>query len=161
MRKKVMWSKIAQCLRDQGYNFTPDQVAGRWKTITRAYKNTKDHNNKSGNSRKTYEYDTELDELMGDCPTVNPPHLQSSRKSASQTIESEECSDTDVESQSPREKKPRKSNSSEILEFLRLHAAQQKERQKEEGARKEKMHADKLSLLSNLVSAINKSKPDN
>lgn len=49
LRKKVLWNHVSKELGDKGYKYTPDQVAGRWKTLTRQYKAARDNNRKSGN----------------------------------------------------------------------------------------------------------------
>ena len=42
------------------------------KTLIRAYKQVKDHNSRSENSHKTYQYEKELDELFGEKPNIIP-----------------------------------------------------------------------------------------
>ena len=42
------------------------------KTLLRAYNSLKDHTSRSGNYRKTYHYEKELDELFGGRPNVTP-----------------------------------------------------------------------------------------
>ncbi|KAH3698108.1 hypothetical protein DPMN_085627 [Dreissena polymorpha] len=54
LRKKSMWEKISEEMREKGYNFSAEQVSGRWKTLIRAYKNIKAHNAKSDSSLKTF-----------------------------------------------------------------------------------------------------------
>jgi hypothetical protein len=48
-------------MHKEGYTFTWEQVPGMWKTLVTALKKTKDHNNKSGNDRKTCAFEKELD----------------------------------------------------------------------------------------------------
>jgi hypothetical protein len=52
-----MFIEITEKMHKEGYTFTWEQVQGRWKTLVTALKKTKDHNNKSGNDRKTCAFD--------------------------------------------------------------------------------------------------------
>ncbi|XP_060085706.1 uncharacterized protein LOC132565115 [Ylistrum balloti] len=170
MTKKCLWQKISNSFREKTYNYTPDQVSGRWKTITRAYKSIKDHNKKSGNSKKNYEYEEDLDDLMGDCPTISPVTISSQKRkqpeASSQDEDDDEIVDQDQDSSSseasiPKEasrKKVKKSKSSEVMDLLKLHTQQQQEFRKEEAARKDKMHKEKMALLSTLVQSLQQKK---
>ena len=63
-----------------GYKFSTDQIQGRWKSLCRAYKNVKYHNNKSGNDQMHYEYENELDQVFRDDPLISPKVVSSSLK---------------------------------------------------------------------------------
>lgn len=54
-------------------------MAGRWKTLIRAYKKVKDDNKKSGRGRKTFQYEDAIDEVLGNDPAVTPEVTLSSR----------------------------------------------------------------------------------
>ena len=41
-----MWNKVSTELKSKGFNYSPDQVQGIWKSLARGYKNVKDHNKK-------------------------------------------------------------------------------------------------------------------
>ena len=71
--KKKMYQEISTSLKKQGYNFTWGQVQGRLKTLITNFKKTKDHNNKSGNERKTCAFYKELEELYDGNPTFCGP----------------------------------------------------------------------------------------
>ncbi|KAJ8300619.1 hypothetical protein KUTeg_022138 [Tegillarca granosa] len=86
MRKKVLWDKISNKLKGYGYTYTSEQVAGRWKSLLRAYKNIRDHNNKSGNSAKSYEFEKELDEIFAADPAVTPKFTLETKPSTSSEV---------------------------------------------------------------------------
>lgn len=71
IRKKVVWEKITSQMKENGYSFNSEQVAGRWKSLLRAYKNVKDHNKKSGSGTKSYEYENELNDILGNDPIMS------------------------------------------------------------------------------------------
>lgn len=53
------------------------------KTIYKAYNNVKDASAKSGNERKTYIFEKELDELYKDKPNIIPKCLESTTTASS------------------------------------------------------------------------------
>ena len=80
MTKKAMWQDISRKINEKGYAYNSEQVSGRWKSLTRAYKNVKDHNKKSGNNKKSFEFESQMDDFFGDDPTIVPVVTASSRK---------------------------------------------------------------------------------
>ena len=77
-KKKSVWqmisSEIEEMQKEKGSFDYPSwkQCEGRWKTMNKAYRKTVDHNNRSGNDRKSCPYFEELDALQHDRPNVNP-----------------------------------------------------------------------------------------
>lgn len=53
---KKAWDKIAAAMNEKGYTFTGKQCSTRFNTMKRTYKGVKDHNNKSGNNKRTWPY---------------------------------------------------------------------------------------------------------
>ncbi|XP_070549936.1 uncharacterized protein [Ptychodera flava] len=49
---KQLWTRIKNEMQDAGYSFTADQCLNKWKSIKREYKNTVDHNSRTGNEKK-------------------------------------------------------------------------------------------------------------
>lgn len=43
-------------MTEKGYNISGKKCCTKFQTLKRTYKQIKDHNNKSGNSRKTWEF---------------------------------------------------------------------------------------------------------
>lgn len=56
MKQYVCWDHIAKEMAKEGYNVSGKKCCTKFQTLKRSYKQIKDHNNKSGNSRKTWEY---------------------------------------------------------------------------------------------------------
>lgn len=67
-----MWEKITFQMRENSYSFNSEQVAGKWKLLLRTYKNVKDHNKKSRSGTKSYGYENELNDILGNDPFINP-----------------------------------------------------------------------------------------
>ena len=81
LRKNKAFEEISKELHTAGYSFSSEQCSGRMKTITRAYKQVKDHNAKSGNDRKSYIYETELDEIYSSRLNIEPKFVASTSQS--------------------------------------------------------------------------------
>lgn len=56
MSHKKVWALIAQELIKHGYNVTGPQCLSKFNGLKHTYKAIKDHNNKSGNSTRTWSY---------------------------------------------------------------------------------------------------------
>lgn len=63
-RKPCGWKCV---LLKTGYDYTADQVSGRWKSLMRAYKNTKDNNKRYGSGENTFIYESQFDETQRLC----------------------------------------------------------------------------------------------
>lgn len=127
---KAVWDQMCLKMTTKGYKFSTDQIQGRWKSLCRAYKNVKYHNNKSGNDQKHYEYENELDQVFGDEPLISPKVVSSSLKKKlslddferggqatlpGASTDREEIQEPDRE----KSKKLEKSNSNYVLGFLK------------------------------------------
>ena len=89
-RKKAVWEKmrdlVALQMQSLGHKEFPTaiQCKNRWITVNKAFKAVIDHNNKSGNDRKTCRYFAELEEISGDRPNIRPVAILSSSGSGDQ-----------------------------------------------------------------------------
>lgn len=53
---KQYWDKIAKIMQEKGYNVTGIKCSTKFQAMKRTYKTILDHNKKSGNNRKEWEY---------------------------------------------------------------------------------------------------------
>lgn len=53
---KKAWNQIAQVMNTKGYFVTGKQCNIKINTMKRTYKAVKDHNGKSGNNKRTWQY---------------------------------------------------------------------------------------------------------
>ena len=72
-RKQPMHGKIARELKAKGYNRDVEQIKTKMKNLKSMYHSIKDHNNKSGNDKKTGQFYEELDAILGHWPASIPP----------------------------------------------------------------------------------------
>lgn len=56
MNQHVCWERIAKEMASKGCNISRKKCCTKFQSLKRTYKQIRDHNNKSGNSRKTWEY---------------------------------------------------------------------------------------------------------
>lgn len=54
--QKKLWQSISEKLNGKGYNVTGPQCASKLRSLKKTYKATKDHNNKSGNDRRNWQF---------------------------------------------------------------------------------------------------------
>lgn len=77
-KKKTIWQKIARLLSESGHVVSWAQAESKWKNLTKRYRDVIDHNNTSGNSKKTCAYFNEISDIYGYKPNVNPIMISSS-----------------------------------------------------------------------------------
>ena len=162
---------VAQ-MRDMGYESFPSwiKVESRWKTMLRSYKKTVDHNNKSGNDKRSCLFYSELNNLFGFKPNVKPHATLSSSgigdssragtKRGHVEIDENTGGDSEVSSSSkglpPKKKKKEyisqatKSTNS-MLMWLEAYEERKVEREAARAANQEKMHLQKMDLFQKIL----------
>lgn len=114
----------------------------------------KDHNQRSGNNRKRYEYEDQLDDLLGNHPKVVPRVTTSCLKSSHVTIRdidkdigNIDKDDADFYITSSSEHKPRsqkkQKKSNDSFEFMKCYIERQEERYRVEAERRERIENEK------------------
>ncbi|XP_048515107.1 uncharacterized protein LOC105691117 isoform X2 [Athalia rosae] len=77
--QKKLWEEVAQILCAEGYStVTGLQCATKLRSLEKTYKSTKDHNNKSGNDRKTWPFYEIMEEIFSKKAWCNPVAVASS-----------------------------------------------------------------------------------
>lgn len=56
LSQKKVWAKIAKDLTQNGYNVTGPQCSSKLRSLKKTYRSIKDHNNKSGNDRRSWPF---------------------------------------------------------------------------------------------------------
>ncbi|XP_011687018.1 PREDICTED: uncharacterized protein LOC105449462 [Wasmannia auropunctata] len=69
---KKFWDLVASKLIEHSYDVTGIQCKSKMAGLKNTYKNVKDHNNKSGNNRRTWQYFDIMDEMFIKKPWVQP-----------------------------------------------------------------------------------------
>ncbi|KAF5283212.1 hypothetical protein FQR65_LT14041 [Abscondita terminalis] len=75
---KSVWEEISQILKNSHYIVTGPQCAAKLRSLKKTYKAVKDHNNKSGNNRRTWQYYEIMDEIFSKKAWCSPISLASS-----------------------------------------------------------------------------------
>jgi len=83
-------------LAEAGYPVSASQADTKWKNLTRRYREVIDHNNTSGNDKKTYPFYDELSDIYGYRPNVNPAATTSSMSISDSTISKQKTQDDDI-----------------------------------------------------------------
>ena len=78
-KKKAIWEGIADGMKALGYSYSAAKCETKFKNLKQSYIKTVDHNNQTGNDRKTCQFYDELSDIFGMCPTVSPPSVASSK----------------------------------------------------------------------------------
>ena len=155
IKKKDLWSKIADVMQTNGYCYTADQCKGRWKTLVRGVKRVADHNAKTGNAPKKHPFEDEL-EFYSERLDVKPTYLVSSTGTFENLDGSlEEDSEEEGRSKSlvpvPVPAKKKRSNISDVLDVLKVHIQSQSERHQENLQRQEQMHLERLTVMKGFL----------
>ena len=72
-RKQPLHEKITRELNGHGYSRDAEQIKTKIKNLKSTYRSIKDHNNKTGNEKKSGQFYDELDEILGHRPASTPP----------------------------------------------------------------------------------------
>ncbi|XP_039307026.1 uncharacterized protein LOC120358158 [Solenopsis invicta] len=70
--QKKIWEEIAKMLKCNGHNVTGPMCAAKLRSLKKTYKTVKDHNNKSGNGRRSWQFFEIMDEIFSKKSMVCP-----------------------------------------------------------------------------------------
>ena len=71
-RTKQVYDKISEMMSEQGYSRDGEQCKTKIKNLKKMYTAVKDHNNVTGNDKKTCSFFDELDAILGHRPASAP-----------------------------------------------------------------------------------------
>ncbi|KAG5869067.1 hypothetical protein JTB14_028774 [Gonioctena quinquepunctata] len=148
---KKLWKQISQELIAKGYNVTGPQCASKLRSLKKTYKSTKDHNNKSGNDRRTWQFFEIMDDIFSGKAWSKPVAIASS---TGLSIQSQKFNS--VEGSASGCSTMGSSTSKETIATLLGKRLRQKEEHEHNKAKrhKEKMEMDKkwLEVIQNMSS---------
>lgn len=78
-KKKTLWEEISKEMQEKGYGYSGAQCETKFKNLKQNFTKTVDHNNVSGNDKKTCPYFEELSDIFGMTPSVKPVAVCSNR----------------------------------------------------------------------------------
>ncbi|XP_063438753.1 uncharacterized protein LOC134719719 [Mytilus trossulus] len=125
VKKKDVWLKISKAMAEKNYLFNPAQCEQKWKNLTKVYRDTVDHNRKTGNERKECAFFEELEECYGYRPNVTPLYTMGSNAELSSSSQADiefnqkqkEDSAADLEVPVPKKKKTNSTNE-DVMKLL-------------------------------------------
>jgi hypothetical protein len=169
LRQNRAFKEISNELSKAGYMFTKDQCTGRIKTITGAYKLVKDHNSKSGNDKKSYVFEEELDELYKALPNIKPSYVlgtlhqeevaQSYKETESKKKVKIRHGDSDSEGTfNESTPKVRKTQASTVISYLETVTKTIDERHRQEQAKNDERHKERIGIFRELIDTLKEKK---
>lgn len=141
--KRDIFSRIAFSLNKQSdLMVTGDQCMRKWIKLENRFKEIKDHNNHTGNDKKTIKFYSELSECLGSDPKVSPVITVESSGNSENADSGKQHSGSDESSDSPRVKGKRPTkNENPILHQQRFSFMQ------EYSVKREKVEEEKVQLM--------------
>uniref|UniRef100_A0A8W8N6Y2 Uncharacterized protein n=1 Tax=Magallana gigas TaxID=29159 RepID=A0A8W8N6Y2_MAGGI len=149
-----------------GIYFASEERFQRHKCFVKDRAN-EDHNKKSGSGTKSYEYENELNDILGNDPIISPTFTFSSDASMASSAEkrklneSDDSDDTSTSEQascstSAPKNKTRKRGTERQRNEMQVFKEYMNE-QKEERIRREELQREKMSLMRELIDVMKES----
>jgi len=127
IKNKAVWQEIAKILSEHDFMFNAEKCERKMLNMKRDYRSVIDHNNKTGNDRKTHPYLDEMNEIFGLKPTVKPVAVASSMVTKPNGEKPKEG--TEIENKKGKESRKRKiSNNETFADMLKTMSAKSDER---------------------------------
>lgn len=162
-RNKDVWEAIGKEMEELGF---PDKrnagdCESKFKNLKRSYTTTVDHNNTSGNERKTCAYFDEMSNLFQKDARIQPVTLCSSRVGTKIAPESKSdkdvtCSESDNED-IPRKRKRKPQAKDDLLSLFKEFTQTREEREKERMQELREMHREKINVMGRFLEVFEKS----
>lgn len=92
--QKKTWEEVSKTLKHNGHNITGPMCAAKLRSLKKTYKAVKDHNNKSGNDRRSWQFFEIMDEIFSKKAWCTPVAIASS-SGLSKTREEDNCVESD------------------------------------------------------------------
>ena len=142
-RKKTLWREITEQLNERsGSSFSIEQVEGRWTTLVAAFKRHKNDQNSTGRDRKDFEFEDQMEDILGNrhdvlpvCVIASGPSNQSSNEpqpSTSRRVDTVPGPSSPALDSTPKRSRRSSGVQNSVLEFLKTYTEQQKRDRKQE-----------------------------
>ncbi|KAG5899640.1 hypothetical protein JTB14_036013 [Gonioctena quinquepunctata] len=167
-KKKHIFKEISDVLLEKGHQFSPLQCEDKLKTLITKYREICDHNNKTGNERKTWKFFEQLEEYIGVKPNVRPAGKCSFLGLAISSPYTSSVTGTDVQKcmenneGEPPAKKMRGKTSRKVTprnELLKWLGEYEKKNEKKEEERREileRHHRETSNILKEILNEVTK-----
>ena len=146
-----MWQRVKYIMHVNGYDFTNDQLRGRWKTVVYSYKRVKDSNKTSGQLHRKHEFHAELSFLDKSVDVVPLVVVQSSQVPHAHSSSDEQNNLT------PRKAtKKEKTVKLNVMQHLQEMASSFQREQLQTRIQRERHHLEKFAMMEKLIETLNK-----
>ena len=178
--KKEIFDKIAeQFTATSGRLVTWEQCMRKWSKLLAKQKEVEDHNNKSGNDRKSWKFYNELSQCLGKDVSVKPTYTMESssnpldcdgrkpsdddESSSESVVEGPQSSDSAGKRKASAKKRCRKkpmsrSSAAEMLEFLKTYSEKREKAEEEKLRILKEMSDQKTAFFDRFFQFMEKSK---
>ncbi|XP_070517907.1 uncharacterized protein [Cardiocondyla obscurior] len=152
---KKCWEMVAEILKTNSYNITGVQCASKFRSLKKTYKSIKNHNLKSGNDRRTWQYFKVMDEMYCKNAWCQPVALASFTEKLiknthiEESTTSSDLSNDDLFDKNNNVSKKRKKLC--ITELLAKNIAQKEEQEN----KRQKRHEERIALEIKLIDTFN------
>lgn len=142
---------IAEKLNADGkLNVTPQQIDTKWRGLKKTFKKINDHNNKSGNDRKYWEYFSIMENIIGKKPEVNPFAIYDSSEGLKVLDNIPQSKSVNSTTSPTINRPPKKRKKEETPEWIATLVNQIEERRKERAEERKKLYSVLDKLLEKL-----------
>ena len=166
-KNKSVWETIATEMTKKGYHPTAVQCSNKWKQLKKSFVEVEDNKRTTGRGKKTCKFYNELGNILGFKPGVNPVSTASNsgrgeiteRKSQ---VKNESTEEEETEDRTPTKKRKRsdsgrpKASGEAILKLMEECREERKAREERQYAYLQKMHEDKMKILSGFLEILKK-----
>ncbi|XP_046569263.1 trihelix transcription factor GTL1-like isoform X2 [Haliotis rubra] len=169
-KKKEIWADITKKLQGEGFidkSITSVQVQQKWKNVSKKYRDTVDHNNTSGNNRKSCPFYERLHEVLGHKPKVQPkvlacsssgvikPSIEKKKRKFEGKIYSS-SDENDASLPSIIHRRPRKKVKSNVKGEISTFRQEQNKNQQQLLETIKKMHEDRMRMFESFLDVLKK-----
>ncbi|XP_034302388.2 uncharacterized protein [Magallana gigas] len=148
--QKQAWKRISEEICNKGYHFSGDVCDRKFRSLKMRYKIIKERNNKTGNSRQSWQYFDEMDKMLHGDPAVQPVTVASSLTMAAST------SSTTPMPQKPTPKKRKNDKEPAWMENYRGELKKMHQERIELDKERLNLEERRVQALERLADAFNK-----
>ncbi|CAH2084224.1 unnamed protein product [Euphydryas editha] len=144
--QKKVWEKVAKELKVKGHDVTGPQCSSKLRSLKKSYKSIKDHNSKSGNDRRTWQFFDIMEEIFSKKAWCDPVAVASSTGLSKKQLKSNDSmggSDSGCSI---------KSNKTAIATLLEKRLKQKEEHEQQ----KSKRHKERMEMDEKLLNVLEK-----
>ena len=161
-RNKDVWETIGAEMEELGFADKRNDCEIKFKNMKRTYISTVDHNNTSGNDRKTCAYFDEMNKLFQKDVRIQPVAVCSSRAGTKKTAESTSekdatCSESENDTLPSKRKRKKTKASDDLVSLFKDFTKTREERERERMQELKDMHTEKMTMMGRFLQVFEKS----